>query len=486
MVLRQISLGLLVAAFAVIVFCKGWLPLKVSLLAAGAVALGISSWREGKDASLPAVRVVSCLLLLLLVNILAKRYETVYDLTADRIFTLAPQTTEALSKLTEPVEVIGFFKSTSSLEQRFQRFMERVEGVTPLVTWRIADPDLEIHLTKHYGIQEYGKFVLQQGERWIVIDTHNEEEFVNGLWRLLRKVEKSICWTTGQKEAGFDEAGTEGMSQLGAHLRKLGYQMEPLFLPADTTIPDRCYFVALMGPQSHFEPVALDALDAFVRGGGRALVLLDPGTTTGLESLAARWGLELPAAVIADEHSRFEGAASTVPITKDYLKHPITEALGTYTFFPLVRPLQVADKRLEGFDYQSLVMSTSQSWAETTLAQFPPLFQEREDPRGPHVLALLTTFPAHGEQRGQLLLIGDSDFVRNAHIEKAANRDLILNAAKWLARDEAYMTITPRQRRDTRLNMTPHEVQVIKLASFYGIPSLAFLCCFFIWWRRTR
>ena len=476
--------------FFTIVFVEGHVPLKIFALSLGWFFMVFSLWKErGKHKTNLSLKVVSFVVLLASLNILAKRFDMTYDLTEAKLFSLYPQTIEMVNKMAEPVEVLGFFKSYTTSGKRFEHFMKRVQAINPQkISWKFVDPDQDLGVTRQYDIHEYDRVILQRGEQWILLDQFNEEEFANGLTRLLRRGEKSICWSTGQMEADLEEQGAEGVSRLKDSLKKLGYQSQTLFLPSLHEVPQSCIFVALIGPKKEFSESSLALIKKFVEGGGRVLLLVDPLTQTKLQALLSQWGIDLPEALIADEYSKFGEGESTVPLTDNYVQHPITHGLGTYTFFPMARPLMIRSDHPQDFQYEPLVLSSRQSWADTNLEQFPPLYEEKKDLRGPHILALLVTLPSQNDDKisGKILVVGDSDFVRNGNLEKAANKDLILNASKWLSRDEDLIAFEPRKRTDTRLNLTATEMQAGKFICFYGLPGIIFLLCFLIWWRRAR
>lgn len=465
--------------------------LKIALLLVGAILLGIVWWRQTKEGVFnqrPGYKIqlrrnlnlASLLLLLIIINLLAINFNVTLDVTEEQVFSLSPSTEEVLAKIKKKVRVLGFLKKYSPQAKKFDRLMEKVSKLNPKISATLIDPDVDLAKAKQYEISHYDSLILKHGKQWILVDSFSEESLVNGLLRLLRKKEKSICWLMGQKEVSPTDDTPQGGKLFAENLEKIGYRIEEISIPLVDQIPEQCFFVAVVGPQTPYSEASLQVIQKYVEGGGRLLLLLDPEPEAGWDSLLAKWGFLLPKALIVDEYNRFERGQPTIPITNNFVKHLITESLDTFVFFPKAGPLRIRPNPPQDADYLYLVSSSSQSWAEYNLRQFPPLYQEALDERGPHPILILTTF-AKG---GRLIVGGDSDFLKNTYIFKAANRDLAMNIAKWLARDEDYITIARRKRPESSLQLTAQQMQKIKFFSFYGLPALSFIGCLWVWRRR--
>ena len=104
--------------------------------------------------------------------------------------------------------------------------------------------------------------------------------------------------TTATRRAGAADAA--------AALAGDGFDVRPLSGAA--RIPDDAGLVVLAGPTHELAPAEVDALDAYVRGGGRLLVLADTGTPKSVAGLLERFGVILERDVVVDEGARLFGA----------------------------------------------------------------------------------------------------------------------------------------------------------------------------------
>jgi hypothetical protein len=131
------------------------------------------------------------------------------------------------------------------------------------------------------------------------------------------------------------------------------------------------------------------------------------------------------------------------------LKHPVTAHFEKPTFLPVTRSVQPSLETGE-LDVVPLALSSSGSWSETNLGQLEKgqaAFDAETDLSGPvPVAAAVEKKAAPGAfLPSRLIVVGDSDFVTNAYLGLSGNSDLALNMIQWLARDERFIEIQPRQ-----------------------------------------
>ena len=91
------------------------------------------------------------------------------------------------------------------------------------------------------------------------------------------------------------------------------------------------------GADAAYLPHEIEALEAYVHGGGGLFLAIDPRARTNLYALAG-WGIRFGDDAIIDRAALF--ARATSPITDDYAStHPITEPFVEPTLFPMARSL---------------------------------------------------------------------------------------------------------------------------------------------------
>ena len=84
--------------------------------------------------------------------------------------------------------------------------------------------------------------------------------------------------------------------------------------------------------------------------------------------------------------------------------------------------------------------------------------------------------PIQGFNRGS--------FATNEFLDVFANRDLFLNAIRWLVGDVERIAVRQNQARSSTLSMTSTELQAIQYLSLFVLPEGIALIGVLVWWRR--
>ena len=84
----------------------------------------------------------------------------------------------------------------------------------------------------------------------------------------------------------------------------------------------------------------------------------------------------------------------------------------------------------------------------------------------------------------RVVVVGDSDFVRNRHVAEVYNSDLFVNAINWLVGEESFITIDRKLPRASMAVLTSQEFQTFRYLALFVAPELILLIGIAIWWRR--
>jgi ABC-type uncharacterized transport system involved in gliding motility auxiliary subunit len=212
---------------------------------------------------------------------------------------------------------------------------------------------------------------------------------------------------------------------------------------------------------------------------------------TNLEGQLAKWGVELGAEIVVEQQVQlFAGPQLGVqPVVQTYGAHPITEKLaGNPTVFRLARPV----RKVEGADVTLVELATTsaESWGESDtaglLASQPVGLDPAQDRPGPLAIAVAREWsPPAGKTRGaRLVVVGDSDFMRNRYVTQFYNGDLFLNAASWLTGSEEFATIDRKRPRVASVSMTLEQFADFRFLALFALPEAILLLGVVSWWRR--
>jgi ABC-type uncharacterized transport system involved in gliding motility auxiliary subunit len=386
-----------------------------------------------------AVQVVAMTAILGCIVALAALHPLRLDLTPERRFTLSRYTREVLARLDEAVHITVFYSSqTGPLRREMADLLGLYGEAQPRIRVRFLDLDRSPGAAKRLGASSYNTAVVAAGERRERIDVVNEEATTAAILTVAGTPPVVTYFIVGHGEADpRDGDERRGASEVARALRAEGFDVR--VLEGGANVPQDAGLVVLVGTARDLGEAEVEALGAWVRAGGKLMVLSDPGTPPRVARLLGRFGIELAGDLIVDERGRLfgtDGLSARVAYLNQGL---VPAALDVRALLPEAQSVRLVDVPDVESDY--LAMTPEDTWAdvdrraaESGTAPFRP----GHDRRGPLPVAALAQA---GD--GRLLVVGDSDFVTNLHVNVLGNRDLFLTAAGLAGRAEAVVAARP-------------------------------------------
>ncbi|MEO8602157.1 MAG: DUF4350 domain-containing protein [bacterium] len=427
-------------------------------------------------------------------NFLAYRHNAHFDLTSDKVYSLSPQSARVLQGLTQDLKLEAFVEGGASPE--LDDLLKNYREASGKVSYRLIDPDREPELAERYGIKAYNTVRVGYGEATSQVTQPSEETLTNAIIKLSRSASQTVCVLDGHGEPDIDDQeNPKGYAQLKKALEDETYQVKKVLLPTLDKVPDDCSVVLVGGPTRPYLPQELPLLDAYLKRGGRMLLMLPPQHAEEFIALLAPYGVTVGDDVVVDQVVRlFQGPAlGLAPLVETYDgAHEITKAIKGRTIFPMTRSITAAEGKA-GVKTTELVKTSASSWAETDLEG---LFQRQEaslsdaDRKGPVSIAVaaeidLKQLGVPDGKDARLVVFGSGEFADNQHLEGTFfNRDLFLNAVGWLVGQSDLLSIRPRALRASRATFTEAEGQAIFYLSVLVLPELLLIAGLVVWWRR--
>jgi hypothetical protein len=322
----------------------------------------------------------------------------------------------------------------------------------------------------------------------------SEENITNALLRLARTSQPVVYFVVGHGEsnlASYQEHGTSGLS---GTLRNLGLDVRAYLGPARPDPPSDADLIILVAPERNLMEGELAGIQAYLEGGGRMLVMLEPGVHSNLEQLLERWGFELPARVVADSRTSplLEEPEPISLIANGFSTwHAVTRKMNVRTpvLMPSARPVRPARKPAMKDRLSGLVFSSRTSWIETDVHAAlagQSISADPDETSGQEIpLAAAGIYPRDGGE-ARIVVIGDRDFASNRLLGVLYNRDLFVGSVLWLADEEERVAISPK-------GWTPHQHPLAlqqSLAYFYflafALPEALLLLGIHAWYRQRQ
>jgi ABC-type uncharacterized transport system involved in gliding motility auxiliary subunit len=406
---------------------------------------------------------------------------------------LAAQTLKVLEGLKEPVKVYAFYQeadpSRTAAEDLFNLYKlhsgKRFD-------WEFVDPDRFPMKAQQFKVNTYNAIVVELGDRFEKAFMAEEEKITNALVKVTRKEKQVVYVLQGHGEHGLENVQKDGYSEAKKALETENYEVKPLLLTREASVPADATLVLLGGPQKAPQEEELQSLRSYVDGGGKALILVDPQTASGVEEFLGGYGILLDQDIIVDRNSRLLGGDYLVPPIVEYESHPITRDFrqSSYlAYLPMARSVRPAEKSPDGVSVEVLARTGPGSWGEKDVERLKKGEAELgpEDIQGPVPVAVVASVrTGEGKGMGRMVVIGDSDFISNAAIDpnRSANQDLFLNAANWLAEQEDLISIRAKSAPSKPIMLRPGQWTLVFLLVVVAFP-LAILCVGVgVLWRR--
>ncbi len=425
--------------------------------------------------------IILMLVIVVLVVGLADRSAPRFDLTREATNSLAPQTLAILAALDTDVAATALYRPEDMAAEPIRKLLDRFAAATPRFSYEIVDPDRYPGRVQELGVSTYGATVVERNGQRAAIFNYGENDLAVAIRRLVREKSPVVRFTTGFGEKGIGDAGPDGYSVITEKIRADGLVVEELLMPSVSAIPESTDLIVVAGPTLPFTDRETDLLEAYIRGGGRVLSLIDPFAPAVFEVLPGRFGMELGRNVVVDRSSRLYGADIQMPVVISYDLHEATRGIRGTTLFPHARSVGLAPGGGGADEIRSLLTTSNEAWGETNLALLKTgkaVFDEGVDQPGPLSLGMIASVnsgPDLSARRGRLAVFGDSDFPRNRSISHGANADLFLNLVNWMASEEAPLGIRSPGREDELLLLTVSQGRRLFWISVVMLPGLVAL-----------
>lgn len=278
----------------------------------------------------------------------------------------------------------------------------------------------------------------------------------------------AVYWTSGHGESSFSDYGSSGMSDIARELSRDGYRNFTIDLASEAKIPSDCALIAVAGAKRDFSRAETARLDAYLRQGGRLMVLAEGSESALLSTLIPSWGA-ITKGVAGKPVRTLTGTDSVI---SEFGEHPVSAPLKGSQIV-LERPVLFAPSGAAGFTTDADRIEFS-SLADTESLSAAVMLE-----RGSAVGSDIAIRPT------RIAVIGDAAFVRNAQLETRANanRDFFLNCISYLSGSHALTSggsdgelfVTGLDRRG--------RLRFLNVAAI-AIPSAITLMMLLIVWRR--
>jgi len=427
--------------------------------------------------------------LIVLVNWFVNNHDQRWDMTPNKKYSLSEQSRKVLKNLSQDVTIYAFDQERSFGERR--DVLGMYSSASNHLKVKYIDPNRQPALAKEFAVRSYGTIVVATGERHMEAQGDSEEGITNALISVL-KGQRTACFIQVHGAKSLDSSDPEGYDHFKKQLSNENYQTETLPFLQKMEVPNDCTMVVIPGPQDDYLPPETEALDKYVRNGGRLLLMMDAGVELpNLAKLLTDYGVTTRNDLVIDENpvAQIFGTEPYMPLILKYGTSPIVQPLsGRATLFPISRSFEVGKESKPGISADSLCETSADSYGvsdwnpKITKIQFNP----SKDVKGPLTVALQGTVSGGGENKreGRFVVMGSSEVAANRVLGFQSNRDFMMNSINWLSADEDLISIRATPPESQHLTMNAQQMSRVLYLGVFGIPLMVVVAGFLVWWQR--
>jgi hypothetical protein len=485
---------------------------------------------------LAAAGVLAAALIAVAVNVLVARFYKRWDWTSSGLYTLSAATHETLASLNEPVEIVVFLSASDPLTVSVRHMLTNYGAQTTQLRPRFVDPDRNpaefLALQQKYGLvtgkTDDGRvvtdasIVIVRGDRHWFVTTDDmvayddddgrarpklEQALTEGIRNVLERDRPKICFSTGHQELSIDDGGPQGPAELRYRLEKNNYEVEALDLGAPGRTPPLapCRVLIVLGPEVAFEQAAAERIVGFLKGGGSALVMVNPLLDednriqpSGLEPVTRLFGIEFDNDLVIEREAELRhpsGVGETYFATPK--EHAITKGLlrGDKVLFRVLFSTAQSLRADPGKSPATLLATSPSAFGLKDIRPFVEGGSAPEkgpsDASGPFALAMAAELPksaGSAEKHGARLVVAGSANLawgRNwREPQLLGGRLFVESALSWLSARPAIVSVPEKASHDVGLSLTEDSLAEVQRYVLFYMPGAAALLGTLLMYRR--
>jgi ABC-type uncharacterized transport system involved in gliding motility auxiliary subunit len=469
--------------------------------------------------ALASVLLVVAAVVLLNVFVRDKLADKQWDLSKGQVNSLAPQTEQIVKALDKPVTATIWSSQSNSEMQTAYDLLQRYRALNgKLIIQRYTVLDRPT-LARQQKIQQAASVVFESpGHPSEVTTDVTEQGLDTVLSRLATGRSPKAYFLTGHGEPDTQtqsQAGTS-ITVLVQALQKQGITVATLNLsagggggtvapgtpsltatpsPTDTgtpspaaspgasppsvstaKVPADADELVILDPQSDLSQAEIDAINAYLDGGGHVMVSQGPFAKTNVGQVLKRYGVTFGPGIVIDQQLQVRGAQGGILQIQSYGQHIVSRGMET---LPTILLGATSVDGQPGTTYTLTPIVTSASDAcERTDATNPDPACEATDKKGPFNIidTVEQTGAKAGAKEGRAVVMGGavfaSDLVALSTNRPPGNQPLMINAVNWLAGQDKIINVPPHTTTASQIFLTDAQKQLVLVGYPVLLPLL--------------
>lgn len=488
--------------------------------------LGQGQLQAGSKALLGVLLVVGAVFLLNVV-VRDRLGDKQIDVTKDRVNSLAPQTETVVKGLDNDVTVTVWWNQSPSETQTAYDLLQRMHNLNHKLVVKqkslIDDPTTATKL----GLQQ-ASVVFEYPNRQPQVATDLTEAGLDtALIRLSTGKTPKVYFVTGHGEGQVTASQAQNATSYSRLVSSLATQgittaqlnlltgsgsgslggpgqvvpspvpqpsTAPTTAPADTgspapgaspsagpaqvsgtSVPTDADAVVILDPTTNLTQAEVDALKAYLDGGGHVLVSAPYRAQTNINDVLSKYGISIGAGPVLDSQLQYNQiAVAGILVIQQYGQHVVTRGLDT-TPTLVVQDAPVEGQASAGYQLTGLVATTNKSCERLDANQQAGTCQPGDKP-GPFnlIVAVEQTNAQKDTKPTRLIVMGGaqlvSDQILNSQLGAPGNLAIMNNAVNWLAGQDKIIDVPVRATQPNAIFVTDAQHQLILIGYTLLLP----------------
>ena len=393
-------------------------------------------------------------------NLAAYGHNRQLDLSAADSFTLSPETVALLHRVRAPLEIIAFLTASGPDAANASYLLDRYHELNHRITGSVVDPDANPGEARRYGITTYSTVVLTYRGREVTAGGAEEGDISTAILRLLRGGTVKVCVLTGNGEPSLADTGPDGLADVDTLLHQNAFIPAPLDLTVGASrVPSSCAAVLDLGPEQSMPSREVVALQRYLQGGGRMMLLTSSLSSNNPNPLLQPWGIGFQGGLVLDP-ARSEGVDWSNVVVQDLpTVSPIDSGVSSLQF-----PAPAGLALLSGpgpVTVSALGATSNRSYIDPNPDSGSVSFSPGDLP-GPVVVAaaaeasrIIAGPIGPRVVRTRVVVTGSDTWMTNGFLDNLGNRRFFANGVDWLTDQDNLVVATSQPPAIRPLPLTP-------------------------------
>ena len=429
------------------------------------------------------------------INFISVRHNISWDMTKERVNSLAEPTLNLLEALEADIKVTVFYLGAEArtAKAEVKEILQRYKSHTP--HFKVEYVDAYVHQMR---ANEYLKdarlsgltVFVELGDKKVEVSAPVvEDKLTSALIKVTRGEMKKVYFLTGHGERSIEDGAAGGVKSLVQALERVSFEVEELNLFDSKIVPTDADVLAIVGPKSPYILSEIEVIEKFLkRGGGGVMVAADPNQKHQLSDWLKKFGVGFKDNLVVSPFVVLTGRGQTVTAGRIYdSTHKITQKFGvnTLTIFDWTSELE----SIGGTEFEVReIIQTDGNALSVVFNQGGGTATTGEPQQRAIAMSVTGKFSDESSSGSlgadfRLVVFGDSDFVSERDIIHYGNMDLALNSVAYLAGEEEVLGITPNTWSDTPARLTSYQMRGVILGGF-SIPVIMLILAVIVFYRR--